>query len=253
MTANFRQRLQNHETLIGTLVSLASPASAELLANLGFDWLFIDAEHAPLALGEIQSILQATQHRCPCLVRIPANDEVFIKQALDMGAAGLIAPLVNTAEAARQIVRLAKYPPAGARSIGLARAHGYGQTFQQYLTAANDELAVVVQIEHIDGVNNVEAILEVEGIDAIFLGPYDLSGSLGKPGEVNDSEVRSAIARVVTACRDKQMPLGIFAVNAKAAQPWVDEGCTLVTVGTDTLFLAEAAKRALKDLGRTDA
>ncbi len=239
--------------LIGTLVSLPTPSSSELLANLGFDWLFIDAEHAPLSTSGIQSILQTTQQRCPCLIRIPANNEFFIKQALDIGAAGIIAPLVNSADAARQIVSCAKYPPVGTRSVGLARAHGYGQKFTSYLASANDELSVVVQIEHIEGVRNIDAILEVEGIDAIFIGPYDLSASLGKPGEIQDSEVQKAITRVKAACNRNNVALGIFAINADAARPYMDDGYTLITVGTDVIFLAEAAKNALAELRRANA
>lgn len=250
MTANFRQRLRNHETLIGTLVTLPSPSSSEILASLGFDWLFIDAEHAPLSMGEIQSILQASQRLCPCLVRIPANTEVFIKQALDVGASGIIAPLVNSADEARQIVRFAKYPPAGARSVGLARAHGYGQTFKSYLASANSELSVVVQIEHIEGVRNIESILSVEGIDAVFLGPYDLSSSLGLPGEIEASEVQTAISQVKAACNSAKMPLGVFTINSAGAKPFIDQGYSLLAVSTDTCLLAEAAKNVLAILKR---
>jgi 2-dehydro-3-deoxyglucarate aldolase len=249
MTESIRQRLTQTGPLVGTILTLPSPAVAELLVDIGFDWLFIDAEHAPFSTGDVQAALQAAGG-CPCLVRIPSSDEVFVKQVLDAGADGIIAPLVNTAEAAERIVRCSKYPPAGTRSVGIARAHGYGRRFREHVARANEDLAVVIQIEHFEAADNIEAILEVPGIDAVFLGPYDLSGSIGRPGEIDDPGVQACITMVRDACRRKAMPLGIFGANADAVSPYIVQGYSLVAVGTDMLFLASAAEAALTGLGR---
>ena len=188
MLTSFHQRLKDHKALVGTIVSLASPEVAEVLSAAGFDWLFIDAEHSPLDALTIQRILMGAGST-PCLVRLARGDEVSIKKALDVGAAGIIAPLVNSAEQAVQVVRHAKYAPLGTRGVGVGRAHGYGFAFQEYVSSANDETVVVVQAEHIDAVNNMEAIVQVPGVDAVLVGPYDLSASLGRLGEVTHPDV----------------------------------------------------------------
>ena len=247
MDPSFRQRLKEHTTLLGTIVSLASAEVAEVLSAAGFDWLFVDAEHSPLEALTIQHILQGAGST-PCLIRLARADEVSIKKALDVGAAGVIAPLVNSAEQAAQVVRWARYAPLGTRGVGVGRAHGYGFEFQEYVTSANDETTVVVQAEHIDAVNNMEAIVRVPGVDAVLVGPYDLSASLGRLGEVTHPEVVSAIEHVTQVCRAAHMPLGIFGMSAEAVQPYIERGYTLITVSIDTVLLGNAARQMLAQL-----
>ncbi len=247
MNPSFRKKLTDGEMLVGTIVSLASPEVAEVLSQAGFDWLFIDAEHGPLDALSIQHILQGAGST-PCLVRLARADEVSIKKALDVGAAGIIAPLVNSAEHAAQVVRWAKYAPRGTRGVGVGRAHGYGFRFQEYVTNANDGTVVVVQAEHIDAVNNLEAIVQVPGVDAVLVGPYDLSASLGRLGEVTHPDVASTIERVTQVCRAAHMPLGIFGMSAEAVQPYLKRGYTLITVGIDTVLLGNAATQMLAKL-----
>ncbi len=244
MTSSFRQRLKDRTTLIGTIVSLALPEVAEVLSDAGFDWLFVDAEHSPLETLTIQRILQGAG-ATPCLVRLARADEVAIKKALDVGAAGVIAPMVNSAEQAAQVVRWAKYAPFGTRGVGVGRAHGYGPKFQEYVSNANDETVVVVQAEHVDAVNHMEAIARVPGVDAVLVGPYDLSASLGRLGEVTHPAVVSAIEHVTQVCQAARMPLGIFAMSAEAVQPYVKKGYTLLTVGIDTVLLGNAAREMI--------
>ena len=164
MQNEFRARLKRGDTLLGTMVTLASASSAEVLAGIGFDWFFIDGEHGPLETRELLAILQAVSHRVACIVRVPAADEVAIKKVLDLGAHGIIVPQVNTAEQAADVVRFARYAPEGARGVGLARAHGYGQRFKEYLDSANREIAVIVQAEHATAVANIESIARVPGV-----------------------------------------------------------------------------------------
>jgi 2-keto-3-deoxy-L-rhamnonate aldolase RhmA len=248
MTHDFRERLKGGELLLGTMVTLPTAAAAEILAGLGFDWLFIDAEHGPLETRELLAILQAAHHETACIVRVPAGDEVSIKKVLDLGAHGIVVPQVNTAEQAQNVVRFARYAPEGARGVGLARAHGYGQRFAEYVEAANREIAVIVQAEHVRAVENIEAIVRVPGVDAVLLGPYDLAASLGKMGQVDDPLVVDAIRHVTAACRAAGMPLGYFGVTAAAVRPYVEAGYTLIVAGVDALFLGNGAKTLLGEL-----
>lgn len=250
MVGNFRERLWAREPLVGTMVTLPVPAVAEILAELGFDWLFVDGEHGPLETREILAILQAVGDRAACLVRVPGAEEAPIKKALDLGAEGVIAPQVNTAEQAAAVVRFARYAPAGARGVGLARAHGYGLRFAEYLAAANGRVAVVVQAEHARAVENIESIVRVEGIDAVLLGPYDLAASLGRMGRIDDPAVTDAIEHVTTTCQAVGVPLGYFGVSAAAIRTYIERGCTLIAAGVDTMLLAGAARRLLGELGR---
>ncbi len=248
MANDFRARLKPREPLLGTMVTLASASSAEVLASLGFDWLFIDGEHGPLETSDLLAILQAVSHKTACIVRVPEAAEVPIKKILDLGAHGIIVPQVNTPEQATNVVRWARYAPEGARGVGLARAHGYGVSFREYVAAANREIAVIVQAEHARAVENIEAIVRVPGVDAVLLGPYDLSASLGRMGEIDHPDVVAAIARVTDVCTAAGMPLGYFGVTAAAVRPYAARGYTLLVAGVDTLYLANGAKALLGEL-----
>lgn len=248
MAVDFRKRLRGRESLIGTMVTLPVPAIAEILADLGFDWLFVDGEHGPLETREILAILQAVGNRVACLVRVPGSEEAPIKKVLDLGAEGIIVPQVNTVEQAASVVRYARYAPAGSRGVGLARAHGYGLRFQEYLEKANDRVAVIVQAEHARAVENIESIVKVEGIDAVLLGPYDLAASLGKMGRIDDPAVIEAIDHVTRTCQAAGIPLGYFGVSAQAVRPYMERGYSLIAAGVDTLMIAGAARHLLEDL-----
>jgi len=246
MNLNIRAHLKKGDLLIGTLITIPAPEVAEIMAELGYDWLFIDTEHGSFNAQKAQGILQAVDHRCPCVIRIPANDEVWIKKALDIGAAGIIAPGVNSAAEAEQIVRMCKYPSRGTRGVGIGRAQGYGLNFKEYVTTANDELAVILQAENINAVENISEIIQVPDVDAILIGPYDLSASMGKMGRTHDAAVQAAIASVTKCCREAGMPLGIFADSAESAAPFIEQGYTLIAVSTDCLHMAQGARKTLK-------
>ena len=245
MTPSFRTRLRSGERLVAPLVTLNSPAVAELMAAVGFDWLFIDAEHAPLEPFQMQAMIQGAG-TTPCIIRLPVGEEVPIKKALDIGAAGIIAPQVNSADHARRIVQAAKYAPIGQRGLGIARAHGYGLKVREYMQSANDDTAVIVQAEHHDAVEHIRDIVRVDGVDGVLIGPYDLSASLGRPGAVDHPDVRSAIDRVRAACAEVQLPIGIFGLTAEAVQPYIEQGFTMIVVGVDTVYMANAAAAMLK-------
>ena len=250
MDHDFRARLLAGEQLVGSIVSLPTPEIAEILAGLGFDWLFIDAEHSPLQFGQVQTLLQVACSSCSCLVRVPSDDPVWLSKALDVGASGVIVPRVSTAAQVEEIVSWCKYPPQGKRGLGVARAHGYGCRLNEYLATANQATAVVVQAESIEAVRNMAEIARVPGLDAVFVGPYDLSASVGKPGQVDDPEVKDAVAEVTDICLTAGVKLGAFGIDAAAIQPFLDNGYTLIAVGIDVVFLTNGARLVLSALGR---
>ncbi|MFO1435461.1 MAG: aldolase/citrate lyase family protein [Gammaproteobacteria bacterium] len=250
MFKSFRQRLRAGEQLLGTLVSLPSPEVAETLAGAGFDWLFIDGEHGAFDALVAQRMLQAVGDRCPCLLRVPLDDEIAIKKALDIGAAGVIVPQVNSAAQARRIVSMCKYPPQGRRGVGLARAHGYGSYFGDYVRNANSEVSVVIQAEHIDAVKNIAEMVRTEGVDAIFIGPYDLAASMGHMGDVQAPAVLDAVATIRAACKEAQVALGIFGLDAAGMRGYLQDGFTLIAAGCDSYWLLQGAKQAMGELTR---
>ena len=243
----FRKQLREAHLLKGTILSLASLEVAEILVQAGYDWLFIDAEHAPLSHTDIQRLILAAGN-VPCLVRVAGREEAEIKKALDAGAAGVIVPQVNDAEQAAQAVACSRYPPLGHRGVGISRAQDYGFRLQEYVDRANDDIAVLVQAEHYRAVEQIEAIAQTPGLDGIFVGPYDLSASLGKTGQVEDAAVQQAIDRVGASARAAGKALGIFCATSAAAQPYIKAGYRLIAAGSDTLFLGRAARTALEEL-----
>jgi 2-keto-3-deoxy-L-rhamnonate aldolase RhmA len=248
LNSNFRKRLLNGDVLVGTLITIPSAEVAEIMAGVGFDWLFIDTEHSAFNARGAQTILQAVGQRCPGVVRVPANDEVWIKKALDIGATGIIAPQVNSAADAEAIVRMCKYPPDGTRGVGIGRAHQYGLGFNQYMERANNEIAVILQAETAQALENINEIVKVTGIDAIFIGPYDLSASLGKMGQLTDPEVKQAVETIADACNKAGVRLGIFGAVAEVVAPYIQQGFTLLAIGTDGLLMAQNARETLETL-----
>ena len=243
MVPGFRKRLHAGETLLGTMLTLPSASVAEILADAGFDWLFVDCEHGSMDAAAVQEIVQAVGDRCACIVRIPVLNEGDIKRMLDVGAQGIIVPAVNTAEAAADTVRFSRYAPEGERGAGIGRAQRYGKAFAEYTATANEEIVVIVQAEHRKAVENIDAITAVPGIDCILLGPYDLSASFGLMGQIHDPQVVDAIDRVIANCRQKNIPIGYFGVTSEVVLEHAEKGCTLLIAGVDVTFLSGGASR----------
>jgi 2-keto-3-deoxy-L-rhamnonate aldolase RhmA len=248
MPTSFRKRLVGGETLRGTLITISHPEVAEIMALCGFDWLFIDMEHSSISLPDAEGMVRAAAPGAHSVIRCPSNDEAWIKRCLDVGADGIIIPRVNTRKEADYAVRHAKYPPTGDRSVGISRAHGYGQTFNEYISRANEDTALIIQCEHITAVDHLPEIVQTEGIDAVFVGPYDLSASMNKTGQVTDPEVTGAIDRIRHTCQQANMPLGIFGASASAVKPFEKQGFTLLAVGVDTALLASSGKNILEEI-----
>jgi 2-keto-3-deoxy-L-rhamnonate aldolase RhmA len=239
----FKEKMQSGALLHGMIITMSLPSVSEMLSECGCDWLWIDMEHAPLSLNDVQQMAQAKRKECTALVRIPSNDEEWIKRVLDLGVEGIIIPHVNSAEEAKRAVDVSYYPPQGTRSVGCSRASRFGMD-AQYKYEANTKRLLFVQIEHKEGVKNIDSIVQLYGIDGIVIGPYDLSGSYGKLGQIQDDEVVDAIEKVLNACKQSSKPAGIFAKNVEDAKRYLRQGFQLVAIGIDVQYLWNASKVA---------
>ena len=236
--------------LAGMWVCSGSPLVAEICAGSGLDWLLIDGEHSPLGLESIMSQLQAiAPYPITPVVRVPNNDETIIKQVLDLGAMNLLVPMVSTAEDARRAVDSVKYPPLGRRGVGSALARGgRWNRIDDYLECANDAyVSLTVQIETGEAVENVEAILATEGVDAIFIGPSDMAASMGYIGQQTHPDVVANVHRCVAAAKDAGKPVGINAFDPKVAHAYFDGGMDFVLVGADVAMLARGSEKLAAD------
>jgi len=244
----FRENLSKGKPLIGTLLTMGLPAVSEVVSRCGFDWLWIDMEHSPLALDQVQHLIQAKSDDVAAMVRVPVNDEAWIKRVLDLGADGIVVPQVKTPDEAEQAVSCAKYPPQGRRSVGLGRCSMFGMDFAKHIQEANEQSLVFLQIEHVEGVRNINSILKVKGIDAIIIGPYDLSGSFGKLGDLQNAQVQEAIQKVQKACEQHNVPIGIFALQAEQGKTYLSRGFQLLALGVDMFYLWNGAKKDLESI-----
>jgi len=248
MNRTLKEALSDDNPVIGTILTVASPEIAEGLALLGFDWIFIDLEHGSLSIHDAQVAIQAVANRSYTLVRVPDGTTENIKRVLDTGCSGIIVPMVNSETYARKIVSLSKYPPMGERSVGLGRAQGFGLNFTDYLGSANDQTVVIVQIEHREAVSNLEQILSVTGLDAVFIGPYDLSSSMGLLSQVTHPEVAAAVKTIRSACDRRGLKYGIYCSTAEQARAEIEAGAKMVAVSADILLMADSARACLKSL-----
>lgn len=235
--------LKSHQKTVGAWLQLGSPMAAEILAKAQPDWLMIDMEHGP---GDIMTLIAQIQAMVPYgvvpLARAPWNDFVSIKRILDAGVMGILVPYVSTAEEARQAVLACRYPPEGIRGVaGSPRAAGYGMDGRRYLDGANEQILVMVQIETRKGLENVENIAAVEGLDGIFVGPMDLSCSLGHFAEPNHVEVQAQIRRIEEATLRSGKFLGTVAGNMQEARKLYDRGYDLVVPMSDSTALGKLA------------
>ena len=250
LASEIKAKMRRGEPSIGSWMSMGHPSIAEILALAGYDWVVIETEHTAIDVSEVLRLLIAIEQRGAVpLVRLAWNDPIQAKAVLDSGAAGVLVPMVNTKADAELAVAMTKYPPLGIRGVGLARAHGYGVHFDEYVRRANEDTLLIVQIEHKDAVRDIEQILSVPGIDGTFIGPYDLSMSLGIPGQLGHPDVVAAKRRVLEATRAKGLAPGIHLVHPDTAATEcaqaVADGYRFIAVGTDILFLGDAA-RALR-------
>ncbi len=248
---SLKNKLKNNQLTIGSWIMMNDPMSIEVMAIAKFEWLVVDIEHTSIDLKSTQLLINTIQSQnIKALVRVSKNEEVIIKKVLDMGADGIIVPMVNSKQDAQQAVEYAKYPPQGKRGVGLYRASGYGTKFEEYKKWVEEELVIIAQIEHIDAVNNIDEILQVGGIDGTIIGPYDLSGSMGYPGEFERDDVKEAVQKVLDRCKALGIPSGFHVVDTdpKKLQEKINQGCTFLAYGIDYFFMRDAAMQGMYKL-----
>jgi len=248
---NLKAKLKKNQLTIGSWITLAHPAIAEIMAKAGFEWLAVDLEHSVITIREAEELIRIIE-LCGVtpLVRLSTNDPIQIKRVMDAGAHGVIVPMVNSVEDAQKAVDAVYYPPIGTRGVGLARAQTYGAGFEGYKAWLKGNAIVIVQIEHIKAVNNLEEILAVDGVDGFIVGPYDLSGSLNIPGEFDHPEMVKGLHKIKNISEKTDKPSGFHVI-----QPDIDmlmnkihEGYLFIAFSLDILFLGRACRDSISKI-----
>jgi len=235
-----KSKFHNRSPLFAVWTSIAHPQVTEMLLHSGVDLLGIDLEHSTISQEQSQRIIAACHSSgiC-CLPRIATHNQEAIKRVLDSGADGIIVPTVDTPEQVEKLIEWMKYPPLGKRGYGIARAQGYGHDFEKYTTQWNESSSLIIQIESISAVENIEQLLQFDEVDGAMIGPYDISGSLGIPGEIEHEEVRNAGQLVIEACKKFGKACGTQDVDPTSARVKValDSGYTFVVLASDVFIL----------------
>jgi 4-hydroxy-2-oxoheptanedioate aldolase len=240
----FKHSLSRPSARIGLWMGLADPYAAELCATAGFDWLLVDGEHGPNDLRSMLAVLQAVSpYPAHAVVRIPHGDTALIKQVLEIGATTLLVPMVDSAEQAHALVRATRYPPQGCRGVGsgLARSSRWS-AYPNYLHEANERICLLVQVETAAALEQVDAIAAVDGVDGVFIGPADLSASMGYLGQPGHPAVQAAIEAALPRILAAGKAPGILAVDEKLARRYIELGARFVAVGVDATLLAQTAR-----------
>ncbi len=240
----FKRAIAEPGARIGLWLALADPYAAELCATAGFDWLLVDGEHGPNDLRSTLAVLQAVApYASHPVVRIPQGDAALIKQVLEIGATTLLVPMVETAAQARALVAATRYPPQGIRGVGsgLARSSRWSQ-FPNYLHEANDRVCLLVQVETASALAQLDEIAAVDGVDGVFIGPSDLSASMGLIGQPGHPDVRVAVEGAITRILAAGKAPGVLAVDEALARRYIEQGARFVAVGVDATMLAQATR-----------
>lgn len=243
-TNRFKQALSNGQVQIGCWGSFANGYAAEIMSTTGFDWLVIDGEHSPNDMQSLSQQIFALQHSdTEAVVRLPIGNEWLIKQVLDAGCQTVLVPMVETAAQAGELARAMRYPPDGIRGMGGAgaRATGYS-SISDYVTTANDEVCLLVQVETANAMANLDDILAVDGVDGVFIGPADLSADMGYPGNPNHPDVVEAIRTGLGKIAASDKSAGILAFNDDVAQDYLKWGAQFLAVGMDVHLLVQSAR-----------
>ena len=250
MNNNLKKRLRNGESILGTMITVFdSPEIAKILKVCGFDYFVIDCEHGPFDYSSVANILTvAREAGIPGIVRIPEVKREVVLKYMEMGAAGLLLPNTDTAEQAQLLVNYAKYSPVGNRGVSLLRSHtGFEPVGNavEYMNRINEETVLMVQIESVEGVRNVAAMLDIEGIDAAFIGPSDLSQSMGIMGQLGHPDFIAALDSIIQAAKERGKYSGTHLMSIDALAPWIAKGMTLNLWSCDVLHMMTAAKEGL--------
>lgn len=248
MAENIKLKLKNKELSLGSWMQLPDANVAEIMGQSGYDWVAVDLEHGSFGVEKLPDMLRALKlGGTSPFVRLAHNNKTDIKKALDAGAEGIIIPMVSSYDDVANLVKWAKYPPDGIRGVGYSRANLFGRKFDQYVKNINENLVVVIQIEHINAINELSRILEDFSIEAVMIGPYDLSASMGLTGEFTHLDFEEAINRVKVLTNKFNIASGIHVVKPDKNEllSRVDEGYTFIAYATDAIFLYNSCKNPL--------
>lgn len=250
--ATFRSRVLGGETLYGLFLDLASPFAAELCARAGFDWLLIDLEHGGATEADLLGLIQATElGGAGALVRPQSGERLRIGRALDLGAAGIMVPRLESAAEATEAVTYLRYPPAGVRGVALrARGARFGTIPHDAVAAIHEQIVGIVQIESVGALREAGAIAAIDGVDVLFVGPADLTHSLGIPGQFGSEVYRDALDAVVRACREHDKSAGILVYDPALVPDLLDRGFRFIGIGADGALVADGARAALAAVRR---
>lgn len=251
---NLKQKIKDNKYVVGSWINSASPIVAELMASTGFDFLTVDVEHSAIDLGATQCLFQAIKAGnplCAPLVRLKGHSYAETKRFMDAGADGIIAPLINSPEQAEEIIRAVKYPPQGMRGVGFCRANGYGLNLQESVKTTNEESFVCIQIEHVDALEKLDEILNVPGIDAMMVGPYDLSASMGITGIFDHPDMIKATATILKcACEHNIIPcIHVVQPNVQEVLLRYREGYRFIAYSLDITMLLNRCTHDLQEIG----
>jgi 2-dehydro-3-deoxyglucarate aldolase len=234
-----RKKLQHNQVSIGTWQQIPHASISEILGNAGYDWIAVDIEHGSVGVDQLPDLFRAIElgGTLP-LARIAESKPKDCKQALDAGAGGIIAPMIENAEQLKMVRNACNWPPTGTRGVGFSRANLFGKHFDKYKEEAQS-LLLIAQIEHINAVNNLEEILQVNGLDAIIVGPYDLSASMGITGEFDSHEFIDVMDSIINRCKKYNIPCGDHVVqpNQKLLEKRIQQGYRFIAFGTDGVFM----------------
>lgn len=252
MTANpIKSKLKEGQCVYGSWIRIPSPIIVEVLGNIGFDFLHIDMEHSSIDLQMLDyMVLAGYRHEIPLAVRVATQNPADLYRIMDIGYSSFVLPRIETAEQCTQLLKGARYTPAGTRGLGGAvRANGWGETpLDQHLKEAEEDTLMIIQIESEEGLQNLDAILEVPGIDVVYIGPLDLSQALGYPGQIDHPVVRDTIDTLIKTIRGKGIAVGIHAATIEQAKEWAEAGIQYFTVGLDVSLLQSAGRSLLNRL-----
>ena len=235
------------KTSIGAWILTYNPAATDVISKSGFDWVCIDLEHSSLNFTELSVLLNVLEkNKTESFVRVSSNDKTQIKKALDLGAKGIIVPMVNDAKEAKKAVDCSYYPPFGSRGLGFARAQGFGFDLKNYLKKSKN-IKLIVQIESLEAINNLEKILKVKGLSGTFIGPYDLSGSLGQSGNFTNKKYINSILKYEKLSKKYKVPMGIHVAypDVVLVNKTIRKGYKFIAMGTDMTFLGTACREKL--------
>jgi len=239
--------------LLGSWINTGSAIVSEIMSASGFDFLVVDTEHSAIDIGQTQILFQAIMAgnpECIPMVRLAGNVYSETKRYLDAGAMGVIVPLVNTRNDAELIIESVKYPPHGMRGVGFGRSHGYGFNFDSYMKNSNEKTIVGVQIEHIKGVNNIDEIFSVQGIDFAFIGPYDLTASMRITAQFDHPDYHEVIKKIISKCREYKILPGIHVVqpDTNEAVRRIREGFKIIAYSLDITMLGYSCRKGIIDI-----